>query len=440
VAYLTNLVYLCVLLLASPWLIYQAARTGKYRAGFREKFLGHAPVRTGDKPCVWFHAVSVGEVNLISPLVRMIAAQHPDWECVISTTSLTGFNQARKKYLGYSVFYCPLDFSWATRACMRRVRPDCLVLAELELWPNLIRAAGDSGASVAIINGRLSEKSFGGYSRLSWIVRRSLEQIELIAAQNNEYAERFRALGAPATSIHVTGSLKFDGAVTDRNNSVTQSLRRAAGISSQDIVLLAGSTQQPEEMLALEAYNALRARYPHLRLIVVPRHPERFEEVATQLQAAGVPWQRRSRLSTEGIRPEARVLLVDTIGELGGWWGAADIAFVGGSIHKRGGQNMIEPAAYGAAVSFGPNTRNFRDIVRQLLGANAAVVVNDGVELTAFVERCLSDRNYAQSLGARAQKFVSTQLGATQRTLLLLEDLVTPAPADVLPFKDRSAA
>jgi 3-deoxy-D-manno-octulosonic-acid transferase len=323
---------------------------------------------------------------------------------------------------------------------MRRVRPTCLVLAELELWPNLIRAAGEVDASVAIVNGRLSERSFRGYRRLGWIVRRALAQVELIAAQNSEYAERFRALGANSVDVQITGSLKFDGAATDRANPMTLALRRAADIAPADIVLLAGSTQQPEEMLALAAYTKLRERFPRLRLILVPRHPERFAEVAAQLDASGVNWQRRSSLDTEGARPEARVLLVDAMGELGGWWGTADIAFVGGSIHKRGGQNMIEPAAYGAAVSFGPNTRNFRDIVSQLLGADAAVVVRDGDELTEFVERCLMDRKYAQALGARAQSFVATQLGATQRTLQLLDELIAPSHAHVIPFKDRNAA
>lgn len=439
-AYLTNLVYFCVLLFASPWLVYQAVRTGKYRAGFAEKFFGRVPIRNGDGACLWFHAVSLGEVNLIAPLVAAIRREHPDWECVISATSLTGLNQARRKYPDLTVFYCPLDFSWAVRTAMRRVRPSCLILAELELWPNLIRAAGEVGSSVAIVNGRLSERSFRGYRRLGPLVRWPLSQIELIAAQNLEYAGRFRALGASAGTVHITGSLKFDGAVTDRANPATMALRRAAGLLPDDVVFLAGSTQQPEEMLALAAFMKLSEMFPRLRLILAPRHPERFADVAAQLDASGIAWQRRSRLAVEGPRDDARVLLVDAMGELAAWWGAADIAFVGGSIHKRGGQNMIEPAAYGAAVSFGPNTRNFRDVVSQLLSANAAVVVHNGDELTAFVARCLTDRNYADALGARAQKFVASQLGATERTLKLLEAVLYQDDADVLPFRDRTAA
>ncbi|HEY4313426.1 MAG TPA: 3-deoxy-D-manno-octulosonic acid transferase [Pirellulales bacterium] len=424
--YLFNLLYLALIVVAAPWLAYQALRRGKYRAGLAEKFLGRVPVRAGNRPCLWLHAVSVGEVNLLAPLLAEIRRTRPDWECVISATSVTGYTLAQKKYADYSVFYCPLDFSWGVRMAMARVRPDCLVLAELELWPNLIRAAHDRGARVAIINGRLSEHSFRGYRRARLVVRPILKTIDLVAVQNEEFAARFRALGVREESLCVTGSIKFDGAQTNRQNPATVALARAAGIAADDVVFLAGSTQHPEESLALSAYEFLRSRFPRLRLVLVPRHPERFEEVADMLSASGVRWQRRSKLG-EGADPAARVLLVDTIGELGAWWGTAHIAFVGGSIHRRGGQNMIEPAAYGAAISFGPNTRNFRDIVAQLLMADAAVVVRDGAEMTAFVEYVLDDADYATTLGRNARELVARQLGATARTLAGLDVLMQHA-------------
>ncbi len=401
--YLFNLLYAALIVVAAPWLVYQAVRRGKYRAGLAQKFLGRVPVRTGNRPCLWLHAVSVGEVNLLAPLLAEIRRTRPEWECVISATSVTGYTLARKKYADYTVFYCPLDFSWAVRGAMRRIRPDGLVLAELELWPNLIRAAREAGARVAIINGRLSEHSFRGYRRARLLLQPLVRQIDLIAVQNEEFAGRFRALGAREDAIRVTGSIKFDGAQTNRANPATVALAGAAGFAAEDIVFLAGSTQQPEESLALAAYESLRDRFPRLRLVLVPRHPERFGEVADMLAASGVRWQRRSKLG-DGVDTAARVLLVDTVGELGAWWGTSHIAFVGGSIHKRGGQNMIEPAAYGAAVSFGPNTRNFRDIVAQLLMADAAVVVRDGHDLTTFVERCLEDPEFARNLGQRAAR------------------------------------
>jgi 3-deoxy-D-manno-octulosonic-acid transferase len=430
VSYLLNCIYVLLIIAALPWLLFQSITKGKYREGFAEKFLGRVPRRDSRATCLWLHAVSVGEVNLLEPLLRKIEQQQPDWQCVISTTTMTGMALAKKKFAGLTVFYCPLDFSWAVKAAMRRIRPDVLLLAELELWPNLIRAARKSGAKVAVINGRLSEHSFRGYCRIRGPLGPLLRQIDLVAAQEETYAERFRHLGAAADCVKVTGSMKYDGAQTDRNNPATVKLAQLAGFGADDVVLLAGSTQHPEEALALETYRELSPRWPALRLVLVPRHPDRFDSVARMLDEQGIPWQRRTELSNrDGEVADARVLLVDVVGELGAWWGTAKIAYVGGSMGSRGGQNMIEPAAYGAAVSFGPNTRNFRDIVTAMLEDDAAVVVQDGPQLTQFVNRCLEDPTYGESLGRRAQSLVLRQLGATDRTLELLADLLAGSPA-----------
>lgn len=429
-SWVLNVVYLTLITVFLPLILWQAARTGKYRDGYRQKFLGLVPRREGDGKCVWLHAVSVGEVNLLATLLRQWRDVHPDWQFVVSTTSRAGYELACKKYADLTVFYCPLDFSWAVRNAMRRIRPTMLVLAELELWPNLIATALDYGARVAIINGRLSDHSFPGYKRLRPLIAHMLRHVDLIAAQSEESAERFRVLGAPEQRVHVTGSLKYDGAQTDRNNPRTTMLRRQAGIHNDEIVFLAGSTQEPEEEYAIEIFRRLVLNHPRLRLILVPRHPERFDAVARLLDASGLSWTRRSDLVHQppaepgaDCAPERSILLVDTVGELGAWWGTAHIAFVGGSFGSRGGQNMIEPAAYGAAVSFGPNTRNFRDIVAGLLKASAAVVVEDAAGLEAFIRRCLDDPQYAGTLGARAQSLVQSQLGATKRTIALLDEL-----------------
>jgi 3-deoxy-D-manno-octulosonic-acid transferase len=447
VPYLLDFAYLLLILLSLPWLVKEAVSKGKYREGFGAKFLGLVPRRkTEGGKCVWFHAVSVGEVNLLDPLLKKIKATQPDWECVVSTTTKSGMALARKKYANLAVFYCPLDFTWAAAAAMRRVRPDVLVLAELELWPNLIRAAKRRGAEVAVINGRLSEKSFRGYRRIRWFIGRLLRRIDVIAAQDETYGGRFAALGAEQAQIEVTGSMKFDGAETDRQNSKTRRLAELAGIAADDMVFLAGSTQVPEEEAAIGIFKRLAEEFPRLKLIVVPRHPERFDEVANLLDASGVAWQRRTGLDgakgAEGLVPSTnakspirrdelggsqtpRVLLVDVVGELGAWWGTAQMAFVGGSFGNRGGQNMIEPAAYGAAVSFGPNTWNFRDIVAAILEHQAAVVVKDPSELETFIRRCLTDRAYATELGRRAQTLVRAQQGATEKTLGLLRNLIS---------------
>ena len=435
--YLLNVAYLLLLIVASPWLVVQAIRTGKYREGWGQKLLGLVPRRQSTAPCVWLHAVSLGEVSLIGSLVAELKRRHPDFDLVISTTTLTGRALAQTKFPEHTVFYCPLDFTWAVRRAMARLRPDVLVLAELELWPNLIAAARAQGTKVAIVNGRLSDHSFRGYRRLGVLSRRLFERIDLVAAQNRQYADRFVELGARSEAVHVTGSLKFDGAQTDRANPATTCLRELAGFAADDLVFLAGSTQDPEERLAIETYKELRSVHPRLRLVIVPRHPERFDEVARLLASSGLIWERRTQWNQRG-NPLVRVLLVDKVGELGAWWGTAAIAYVGGSMGPRQGQNMIEPAAYGAAVSFGPKTKNFRDVVAALLDAQAATVVDDGTQLTAFVRRCLDDPETARQLGRRAAAVVASQLGATRRTVDLLDALLQ-AQRTVIPDR-RTAA
>jgi 3-deoxy-D-manno-octulosonic-acid transferase len=269
-----------------------------------------------------------------------------------------------------------------------------------------------------------------------WLLSLVLPQIDAIAVQNEEYAARFLALGATPSAVTVTGSVKFDGARTERNAPEAQRLARLAGIQPEDLVFLAGSTQESEESLALDVFQRLADEFPRLKLILVPRHPERFGDVAALLNKRGLPWQRRSELP--GAGNEARVLLVDAVGELGHWWGTAKIAFVGGSLTRRGGQNMIEPAGYGAAISFGPNTWNFRDVVAMLLSREAAVVVRDFSELESFVRRCLTDPAFATNLGQRAQSLVLEQQGAADRTIRLLVNLIAESPVATARLSDAA--
>jgi 3-deoxy-D-manno-octulosonic-acid transferase len=492
--WLLNLAYFALLTALSPILGWRILVRGKYRTGWREKLLGRVPRRVGNRPCLWFHAVSVGEVLQLEPVLKELRARLPAIEFVISTTTPTGRSVAEAKFAGHTVCYFPLDFSWAVREAIARLRPTALVLVELELWPNLILHARRSGIPIALINGRLSERSLRGYRRLRPLVARLLGSLHAIAVQNATYAERFAALGAPRERLEVTGSIKFDRVTTDRRNPKTAELRTAFEIAESAQVFVAGSTQETEESAALDAYLALRDRFPALRLILVPRHKERFDDVARLVESYGLPLCRRSDWSDKssalpesscsisersprvpslpaplpqgergarvsasaplaprglvgkssplspcgrgaggeggelsehlaqsfGARP---VLLLDTLGELAACWGLADVAFVGGSLTNRGGQNMIEPAGYGAAVLFGPNTQNFRDVVELLLTADAARVVRNGGELTAAVADCLSHPERAKKQGARAQELVLSQQGATLRTVEILTSL-----------------
>jgi 3-deoxy-D-manno-octulosonic-acid transferase len=429
-SWLLNIVYAGLLVVASPWLVVAAWRKGKYREGWRAKFLGAVTPREGDAPCIWFHAVSLGEVHLLATLLNEVARRRPDVQCYLTTTTRTGFQAARQRYPQLTVSYCPLDFSWAVRRAARRIRPELLVLAELELWPNLIAAARRQGARVAIVNGRLSPRSYRGYRRLRPLIARLLQKVDLIAVQSSQYAERFVLLGAAAERMVVSGSLKFDGAATERNNRESRHLARLAGVTSDQIIWVAGSTFPPEEQMLVDVFRRLAPDYPQLRLLLVPRHPERFDEVASILQLADQPFARRSQL-TAGEASSARILLIDSMGELAAWWGLARVGFVGGSFGKRGGQNMIEPAAYGIPLCFGPRTENFRDVVQAMIHAEAAEVVRDAHDLERFVRWCLDHPEQARRQGNRARSLVLQNQGAASRTtdhLLGLLERSGPVP------------
>jgi 3-deoxy-D-manno-octulosonic-acid transferase len=428
--WIVSAIYLCAIGCALPVLLYRRFTQGKYRDGWNEKLRGRLPIRESSRPCIWLHAVSVGEVLQLRAILQRLAAARPDCEFVITTTTQTGYGVAKEKFPEHTVCYFPLDFVWAVRAALDRVRPSLVVLVELELWPNFISEASRRGIPVALVNGRITEKSTRGYRWIRPVIARLLEKLAVIAVQNDLYGGRLLELGAPRDRVVVTGSVKFDGVETDRNNPRSVALLESFGIARGERVFIAGSTQEPEEEYALETWLSLRENLPDLRLILVPRHKERFDEVANLVTSRGLPLIRRSALragearSTMADSPIAPVLLLDTLGELGACWGLADVAFVGGSLTNRGGQNMIEPAAYGAAILFGPNTHNFRDVTEALLDGGAATVVHDAGELTKSVRALLTDPARAKEQGSKARALILVQQGATARTVeLLLEHL-----------------
>ncbi len=426
---LLNVVYLVAFVALLPWVAWRKLSGGRPVAAPWARFTGGIPPLPrcdAGVSRIWFHGVSVGEVQLLSVLATEIRRQADSAgrsvDCVISSSTTTGLDVAAKRFGADHTFPCPLDFTWAVNRVLNKVRPDLLVLGELELWPNLLACVHARGIPVVVANARMSEKSAQGYGRIRPIVRRMLRNVSLVIARSQEDADRFTSFAPPGGGdVIVTGSMKFDGVKGDRRAPEVTKLRQLAGFHDDDTVFLAGSTQAPEEQLSIDTFQALTEKHPHLRLVIVPRHVERTPEITALLDRSGLRWQLRSRLGTP-VAPlpadlEARVLLVDTTGELGWWWGTSQIAFVGGSLDgKRGGQNMLEPAAYGAAVAFGPHTRNFRDEVRRLLAADAAVVVADGAALTAFARQCLETEGFAVTLGGRAADLVVSQRGSTVAT------------------------
>jgi 3-deoxy-D-manno-octulosonic-acid transferase len=425
---LLDFAYLVAAIIALPWVAWRRLPGGRPVAAPWTRLTGSIappPAPAAGASRIWLHGVSVGEVQLLSALAAELRAQAEaagrSIDCVISSSTNTGLELAAKRFGPDRTFPCPLDFTWAVDRVLDRVRPDLIVLGELELWPTLLARAARRGIPVLVANGRMSERSAAGYGRVAWFARRMLGRVTTVAARSQADADRFAALGAH--DVVVTGSLKFDGVRGDRVAPEVERFRQLAGFATTDIVFLAGSTQAPEESLAIETFRSLAPNHPALRLVIVPRHVERTPEIAALLDAAGLRWQLRSRLDGTPPPPATSVLLIDTTGELGWWWGTASIAFVGGSLDGiRGGQNMLEPAAYAAAVCFGPHTRNFRDEVRRLLDADAAVVVPDGPALTAFVGQCLTDPAWAAALGARATALVAVHRGATATTARLILD------------------
>jgi 3-deoxy-D-manno-octulosonic-acid transferase len=423
--WLLNVAYLLVLVLLSPWLLYNALTTGKYRRGLWCKFTGSSfaprPSLLVPRPLAWFHGVSVGEIHLLRQVVAAFHRRHPDWDCAISTTTDTGFDEARNRFPDLPVFFFPLDFSWAVRRTLRRVRPSLIVLAESELWPNFLLAAKKQGVPVAVVNGRMSPRSQRRHRRLGPVSRWLFNQVDLLAMQTDDYAEAVRSLDVAPAKVHVTGSVKYDGVATDRRNPRAEELRRLFDVRTDDLIWVAGSTQAPEEEIVLGIFQRLQRVHPNLRLFLVPRQKDRFDEVARLLERSGLPFARRSVLHAS----RSSLILVDTIGELGALWGLADVAFVGGSLDgRRGGQNMIEPAAYGAAVTFGPHVWNFKDTAARLVAEKAALQVADAAALEETVGPLLADASKRQELGRAAQQFVLRQQGATERTMELLDKLL----------------
>ncbi|MGI9474314.1 MAG: 3-deoxy-D-manno-octulosonic acid transferase [Rubripirellula sp.] len=430
---LANFLYAVALTILSPIIAYRMIRHGRYRRGIRQKLLGLSATEanriSGGERCLWIHAVSVGEVNLLPGVVKRL---EPQVSCpiVISTSTDTGYDLAVQHFGRDRVFFCPLDFSWAVRRTLRHLAPVQLVLAELELWPNLVRQASESECRVVIINGRLSDRSAAGYQRFAKWTQPIFRAITWIGCQDETSKSHFADCGTDSQRLAMTGSLKFDDAPTERETVEVKARVQWARVAPSHRVWIVGSTQEGEERMALEVYQTLQAEHPDLRLILVPRHTERFHDVASLIHQQGFAAKRRSQEQqrSDATWDAGTVILVDTIGELRHWWGVGQLATVGGSFGDRGGQNMLEPAGYGAAVSFGPNTRNFKEISARLLAASGAVRVSDSVELEAFVRRCLVDADYAASLGNAARTVVLSHRGATQRTVdALVAQLKTTA-------------
>lgn len=417
------------MLVSLPYWLYQILRHGKYHSGFSER-MGSVPKRLAhsspSQPVIWVHAVSVGEVLAVGGLIEKMRHSFPQHRVVVSTTTDTGQQLARKRFGAENVFYFPLDFAFAIQPYLQALRPELVVLAETEFWPNFLHLAHRSGARIAVVNARISDRSWPSYRRFRWALRRMLINVDLFLAQTAEDGARLESIGADAARVHVTGNLKFDVNLIDPP-PIVESLRRALAAEGAGPVLVCGSTVEDEEPPLLRAFENLRVAHPRAVMILAPRRPERFDDVAILLQSMNIRFHRRSRWAREALA--GSVFLVDSIGELSALYALADVAFVGGSLVPRGGHNIIEPAQYGVAIVVGNHTENFRDIVALFKSRNAVSIVGLS-ELPLTLMQLLADDAERQALGRYAKETLLSQMGATARTLGALQKLLAPEKAE----------
>lgn len=420
---LYSVLLLLALAISLPWWLLEMLRHGKYRAGWRER-LGSVPERIVSDAAVdtiWIHAVSVGEVLAISRVVEELKARLPAWRIVVSTTTDTGQKLARERFGENNVFYVPLDLPFAVRAFLQALRPKILVLAESEFWPNLLHQACLSGAAVAVVNARVSDRSLAGYLRVQPLLRRVLKNVQLFLAQSEEDARRLVQMGASAEHVRVSGNLKFEVKPPATPELMS---RFTAALEREDIgpLLVAGSTLEGEEAMLLETFRQVASQYPGALLVLAPRHPQRFEPVASLLASSGLRYRRRSQWDgRQGLA--GGVLLLDSIGELARMFEFADLSFIGGSLVPRGGHNVLEAALFGTPILVGPHTENFRDVIGVFRKAEALRVVTPQ-SLTPTVLQLLDNDEARRALGRRAFEVMRSQQGATKRTVDALLELL----------------
>ncbi|HEU4769690.1 MAG TPA: 3-deoxy-D-manno-octulosonic acid transferase [Pyrinomonadaceae bacterium] len=422
------------LLVLIPHFLFQALAHGKYVEGLRQRF-GLLPARTiARHPVIWLHCVSVGETQAARPLVDQLKRQFPHHALVVSTITRTGQKLARDVFAKQAeeVFYFPFDWRWTARRALSAINPDAVLIMETELWPNFLRECESREIPVALVNGRISRQSFRRYSAIKFFLERMLRSLTVAVMQSDVDAGRLRDLGMPVERLHTAGNLKFDAKDISMPTEQTLEIRERFGLRDDVSLILAASTHAPEEQIILDSFKQLRGP---ARLMLAPRHPERFQEVASLIRESGLSWARRTDAPSAGDA-DAAVILLDTIGELPSTYALATVVFVGGSIVDRGGHNVLEPAAAGVPVVTGAHTHNFHAIVDQLNKAEALVQLppvegarasaEASAELAQALTSLLADADRRAELATRAKQLIATNRGAAERTINLIAPLLSP--------------
>lgn len=429
--FIYNIFFNVFFALSAPFYFLKMWRRGNWREGFGERFGRYNSKfkqALTNRRIIWFHAVSVGEVNICTQLIKVLEPRTPSIKIVVSTTTSTGMAELKKKLPSHiSKMYYPVDGRRFVRRALRWLNPEAIVLMEAEIWPNFLWRARDLGIPVFLVNARLSQSSYRGYKQWGFLFRPIFRSFAGVGCQNDADAKRLAQLGCRPENVHVVGNLKFDAAKLDEKHLLDVScMLRQLSVPEGSPILVAGSTHAGEEKVLGEIYVRLRKRFPNLFLIVVPRHFERGKQAATDLESAGLKVVYRSEITpaTQRPREEADVLLVNTTGELRHFYEAADVVFVGKSLTAEGGQNPIEPGALGKPIVFGPNMQNFDAIAKLMVSRNAALQVREAADLERVFAELLSDPERANELGQNALGVVRENLGAIERTVeMILEKL-----------------
>lgn len=427
-----NVLFLAGFAVSAPFYFVKMWRRGDWRAGFRQRFAEYdAKLKQAitNRHVVWIHAVSVGEVNIATQLIKAMETRAPNLSVVVSTTTSTGMGELKKKLPTHiQKIYYPIDRRAYVSRALRVISPEAIILVEAEIWPNFLWKAHDRRIPVFLVNARLSDKSYRGYKRSSFLFRKIFRNIDGVGAQNDADARRLISLGCRPDAVHVVGNLKFDAAVLGERPPVSiDRLLQQIGVANDTLILLGGSTHDGEEAFLMDAYLRLKKQFPNLFLVLVPRHHERGRAVGAELEARKIPHIYRTEISAS-VRPapgEIQALVVNTTGELNLFYQEAHVVFVGKSLFGQGGQNPIEPAALGKAVVLGPNMQNFTSIVSAFTAANAVRQEPDAPSVERAIADLLANPSERAALGARAKQVVEQNRGSIDRTLdMILEKIV----------------
>jgi 3-deoxy-D-manno-octulosonic-acid transferase len=425
-----DFIYFVYIVIVTPYYLFKFLTSKYHRQGLVERF-GFIRLSSDDrsKRFIWLHAASVGEIKAAEVLIEKLRELYPNYELIISNLTPAAQKLVKEKYADIKSFFFPLDLSLIVRKVLKQINPALIILIEQELWLNLIRIGNSKKIPIVLLNGRITKHSARKYRLIKPIIRRIWNKISYFCVQNKEYFERFKTLGIKADKIIITGNMKYDSFNKLYSQKDEIIYKEIFGFNQNDLVVIGGSTHNPEEELLLEAYSGLKKNINNLRLIIAPRHPFRFDEVEKLIKTKGFECLRRSTILKVNNRmscnADSAIILLDTVGELSRVYSISDVVVVGGSFVPRGGQSILEPASLGKPVIFGPDMSNFQEIADLLIKENAAISVIDQAGLYQQLNSLFKDSGILKKMGERARSIINRYQGATERNIKFINNLLT---------------